>query len=135
MHFSSSFFSMRVSNGHVGSIGMHFLFFFSITVASGLLSSRVLSVYIGKSHKISQFSDSKAFSGLFIYYFFALLKLHSLQRSILATLSCLTCLYSCSALVLSNLKNMRNCFISSTTYTTDRLIIFFVNHISQIPCT
>ena len=45
-------------------------------------------------HKILQFSDSKTFSGLCKYHFSALLKPHSFQLSILATLSCLPCLYS-----------------------------------------
>ena len=73
LNFSSSFFTMRVSNGHAGSISMHFLFFLSITVISGRLCSRALLVCIGKSHKILQFSDSKTFSGLCIYQFSALL--------------------------------------------------------------
>ena len=37
VHFCSSFLSMRVSNGHVGSISRHFLLFLSITVISGRL--------------------------------------------------------------------------------------------------
>ena len=76
---------------------MHFLLFLSITVISGRLGSRVLSVCIGKSHKIFQFSDSKTFSGLSSYHFSHLLKpyfWHSFQWSILARLSCLNCLYS-----------------------------------------
>ena len=92
--FSSFFFSMRVSNGHAGSISMNFLFFLSIAVISGRLCSRVLSVYKGKCHKILQISDSKTFSSLCIYHFFALLKPHNLhlcshnfQCNILATLS------------------------------------------------
>ena len=97
MHFSSSFFSMRVSNEHAGSISRHFLLFVSITVISGRLCLRVLSVYIGKTHKILQSSDSKTFSGLCLYHFSVLLNphfSHSFQWSILATLSCLICLYS-----------------------------------------
>ena len=43
-------------------------------IISGRLCSKVLSVYIGKSHKILQFSNSRTFSGLCIYHFFALLK-------------------------------------------------------------
>ena len=49
-----------------------FLLFLS-TVISGQLFSRVLSVCIGKSHKILQFSDSKTFFGLCIYHFSTLL--------------------------------------------------------------
>ena len=97
MHFSSSFFSLRVSNEHAGSISRHFSLFLSITVISGRLCSRVLSVCIGKFHKILQFSDCKAFSGLCMYHLSALLNPHfsrSFQWSILAMLSCLTCLYS-----------------------------------------
>ena len=67
------FFSMRVSNGHAGSISRHFLLFLSITVISGPLCSRVLSVCIGKSHKILHFSDSKTFSGFCMYHSSALL--------------------------------------------------------------
>ena len=47
-----------------------------LTFISGRLCSRVLSVCIGKSHKILQFSDSKTFSRLCIYHFSALLKPH-----------------------------------------------------------
>ena len=36
VHFSSSFFSIRVSNGQDGSINLQLLSFFSITVISGL---------------------------------------------------------------------------------------------------
>ena len=61
---------------HTGSISMYFLFFLSITVISSRLCSRVLSVCIGKSHKILQISDSKTFSGLCIYHLPALLKRH-----------------------------------------------------------
>ena len=50
--FLSSFFSMRVSNGHTGSISRYYLLFLSIAFISGRLYSRVLSVCKGKSHKI-----------------------------------------------------------------------------------
>ena len=96
----SSFFSVQVSNGNAGSISRHFLLFLSITVISGRLCSRLLSVSIGKSHKILQSSDSKPFSGLSMYHFSALLNhhfSHSFQWIISATLSCLTYMYSCAS--------------------------------------
>ena len=88
---------MRVSNGHAGSMRRHFLVFFSITVISGLLCSSVLSVCMGKSHKILHSSDSNTFSGLCVYHLSDFSNLHfphSFQWITFATLSCLTCLYS-----------------------------------------
>ena len=83
-------------NGHAGSISRHFLLL-SITVISGQLHSRVLSVCTGKSHKIVQSSDSKTFPGLCMYHFSALLNSyfsHDFQCIIWATLFCLFCLFS-----------------------------------------
>ena len=97
----SFFFSMLVSNGHAESIIGHLLLFLSKTVISGRLCSRVLPVYIGKTHKTLWSSDSETFSGLCMYHFSALFNphfSHSYQCSILAMLPCLTCLYSfCSS--------------------------------------
>ena len=70
VHFS--FLSMWVTNGHAGSVSRHFLLL-SITAVSVQLCSRVLSVCIGKSHKIWQSSESKIFPGLCMYYLSALL--------------------------------------------------------------
>ena len=98
MHFFSSLLSIQVSNGLWGSISRHFLLFFSITIISGQLCPRFLSVCMGKSHTILQSSDSKTFSGLCMYHFSALLNSHFLtyllmyQFCNLAT--SLTCFYS-----------------------------------------
>ena len=129
---------MRVSNGHTRSISRHFLLFLSITVLSGRLCSRLLAACIGKSHKILQSSHSKNFSGFYMYHFSALLNAHfshSFQWSIMATLSCLTCLYSfcvsfehfetICATVLSATPHARQMDWTFSPYTT--FLIFLVH--------
>ena len=129
---------MRVSNVHTRSISRHCLLFLSITVISGRLCSRLLAVCIGKSHKILQASDSKNFSGFYMYHFSALLNAHfshSFQWSIMATLSCFTCLYSfcvsfehfetICATVLSATPHARQMDWTFSPYTT--FLIFLVH--------
>ena len=74
-HFSS-FLSVWMSSGHGGFNNRHFFLFLSIKVRSRWLCSKVLSVCIGKSHKIFLSSDSKTFSGLCMYHFSSLSNPH-----------------------------------------------------------
>ena len=52
IYFSSSFFSMRESNGHNGSVSWHLLFPLPMSVKTHLLCSNHLPVCMGKSHRI-----------------------------------------------------------------------------------
>ena len=81
IHFSKCF--VTVSNAPITTILTHIC----------RLCLRILSICIGKSHKILQSSDSKTFSGLCMYHFSALLN-PNFSHSFLATLACFTCFYS-----------------------------------------
>ena len=122
----SSFLSMRVSNEHAGSISRHLLFFLSITVTSGQLSSRVLSFCVGKSHKILQ-----SFRSWLVYIpFLCFIESpfsYSFQPSILTRQRHVSLVCTSSALVLSNLKQcVQLCNFSSTTYITDGSKVFSI---------
>ena len=81
MHFSSSFFSMRVSNVHPGSISMHFLFFLPINYIWSIMFKGFVSLYRKMPpplhcsfYKLSMKRFSVVlFSMLFMYFFFLLL--------------------------------------------------------------
>ena len=77
--FSSSFSFMQHLNLHDELISLHLLVFLSVTVISGLLFSKHLSVYMGKSHSILilQSTDSSGLSGLHMYHFYTFSDLHS----------------------------------------------------------
>ena len=118
---------MRVSNEHTGSITRHFLLFLSITVISGRLCSSFLSVCIGKSHKILQSSDSKTFSGLYMYHFllYWIPIFYIVSNEVFWQLCHISLICAPSALVLSILKPYVQLF-HHKHYMHDRLIEHFL---------